>query len=499
MACLAGPLAAQNPLSAIDWLEAQRVAPRAPGLLPPADEPAVARTALRPEVETLPLDAPTVEGVGLLPQSVTGLPRSLWARSDARILATLIRQTDPAVPALSALFNTLLLAEADPARDPGGETSLLAARTDALMQRGVVEPALALIERAGPADPALWPYWFELGLLTGDTSAACAALRRDPGLGGDLRARIWCSAREGDWGYAATLLQTGAALGSIRARDADLLQRFLDPELAEDLPYLRPPVRPDALQFRLFEAIGEPLPTAPLPRRFASVDLGGDSGWKAQLEAGERLARTGAISENRLLGLYSARKPAASGGIWDRVAALQAFEAALGSGDPARIGPALETVWPQMRSAGLLVAFSELSGPALIPVSLEGRAADLAQRAALLSSEYEAAAARMTDQPLLQAVAQGRAPETAGTLPHAGAVAAAFGGAAVPSYLQDMLGDGRLGEAILEAIALFSSGAEGNPGDLTAALAVLRAVGLEDPARRAALQVMLLDDEGARR
>jgi hypothetical protein len=42
-------------------------------------------------------------------------------------------------------------------------------------------------------------------------------------------------------------------------------------------------------------------------------------------------------------------------------------------------------------------------------------------------------------------------------------------------------------------MTLFSRGAEGNLGDLSAALALFRTVGLEDTARRAALQLMILE------
>ena len=62
-----------------------------------------------------------------------------------------------------------------------------------------------------------------------------------------------------------------------------------------------------------------------------------------------------------------------------------------------------------------------------------------------------------------------------------------------PAELQDHLDRGQLGEAILRAMKLFHRGAAGNFGDLSAALATFRAVGLEDTARRAALQLMLLE------
>ena len=55
------------------------------------------------------------------------------------------------------------------------------------------------------------------------------------------------------------------------------------------------------------------------------------------------------------------------------------------------------------------------------------------------------------------------------------------------------LAKGELGLVILKTMALFRTGAEGNPDALGQALAMLRHVGLEDTARRAALQVILLE------
>ncbi len=65
--------------------------------------------------------------------------------------------------------------------------------------------------------------------------------------------------------------------------------------------------------------------------------------------------------------------------------------------------------------------------------------------------------------------------------------------AEIPARLQILLDNGQLGEAILRTMDLFARGAQGNLGDLSHALAALRAVGLEDTARRATLQLMLLE------
>ena len=48
------------------------------------------------------------------------------------------------------------------------------------------------------------------------------------------------------------------------------------------------------------------------------------------------------------------------------------------------------------------------------------------------------------------------------------------------------------GEALLEALALFTSGAVGNHDDLRDALAILRFLGFETTARRAALELLIL-------
>ncbi|MBY6005807.1 hypothetical protein KUV62_17940 [Salipiger bermudensis] len=502
-------------MSAIDWLDGSDS--NAPSVLRPSplrnpqpfgvplDEPPVASSVQSPEVESAPLGQPTAEAVGLLPMSVTGLPRSLWRNSEVEILAELIERVDPAVPALSALLFTLLLAEADAPIGSGEGAPLLAARLDRLIEEGAVDPGLALIERAGGAtSPDLFARWFDLALLADSPDAPCRVLQRQPQLSDDLAARVFCDARNGRWDHAVTVLGTADALDQISDRDAELLIRFVEPELVDESNPVPPPAQPTPLQFRLFEAVGETLPTQPLPRAFAAADLSGTSGWRAQLLAAERLAAHGALSANRLLGLYSERRPAASGGVWDRVAAVQALDSALTEGREDLIGPALITAWGQMRSAGLLVPFSELFGERLSTHQLDGRAGRLAQRAALLSPGYESAARALGDGAsgrlnLAAAIAKGAAPEPLPESAFEAAVARAWDDPTPPAELARRLQQGKLGEVILRSMALFETGAAGNHQDLTEALATLRAVGLEDTARRAAIELLILEDEGALR
>ncbi|MHA7876212.1 hypothetical protein [Roseivivax sp.] len=503
----AAPAAAQGPLSAIDWLSEDAppvAAPREPRAGPegeplPRDEPPVADAVSTPDVSEATLGEPTLGAVGLLPSATTGLPPSLWEASEAERLTRRIAEAEAPVPAIAALINTLLLAEARPPSGAGDGAAFVAARAERLIANGSVDPALALLERAGPEHPDLFPLWFEASLLEGRLTEPCEALNADPKLTDDLVSDIFCAARQGDWPRAYLTFQTAGALDTLGPRDRDLLERFLDPELAGGLPSLPPPSTPSALQFQLFEAIGEPLPTGPLPRAFAATDLSGDQGWKAQIMAAERLARAGALSENRLLGIYTLRRPAASGGVWDRVEALQRFDIAMTARNPTSVANALSRIWPEMAEADLLIPFAALYGDRLMSLPLTGAARQLALQAGLLSESYERAAAEVdTERPemrFLAAVARGAAPEGVPDLPHAAAIAAGFGQAAPPAGLQALLDAGRLGEAILRAIELFDTGAQGNDAQLIDAIATFRAVGLEDTARRAALQLALLSEE----
>ncbi len=418
-AFFASAAAAQDdPLSAIDWLSQSVTTPASASVpLPsaPADEPAVAGggAALPAAVSTTPLDAPSPDAVGLISPAVSGLPRDLWGagRTDD-IARALTRDRMDSLPALRQLVLTILLAEAAPPADSGGEGRLLLARIDKLLHIGALEQAAALIDIAGAATPDLFRRAFDVALLTGDEDEACATLQSYPGLAPTLPARVFCLARTGAWEAASLTLATATALGEVSPAQADLLTRFLDPEAAGDGTLLPPPSPVTPLDWKIYDAIGESLPTASLPIAFAYAEIVPEAGWKAQIEAAERLTRAGTIAPNLLLGLYTERDPAASGGVWDRVDAFQRFDAALQSGDIDRIAQTLPIAWARMQEAELEVPFALLYGRALQALPLTGQAGQVAFRVALLSPVAEAAAtAQAGSDPadlFLAALAKGR-------------------------------------------------------------------------------------------
>lgn len=235
------------------------------------------------------------------------------------------------------------------------------------------------------------------------------------------------------------------------------------------------------------------MPTRNLARAYAVADLRDIAGWKAQIEAAERLTRAGALPDNRLLGLYTERQPAASGGVWDRVASVQRFETALRSGNANAVAKSLPAAWAAMQAAELESAFAGLFHAQLSAYALEGAAGNIARKIALLSPDYEAAARRMGGNDLLSQVAMGEVPQKRPEDNKAAAIFDAFSDAQPRADLVAMVSQQRLGEAILHILALLHEGAQGKSRALTDALATLRAIGLEDTARRAALQTLLLE------
>lgn len=498
----AGTAEAQQPLSAIDWLDRPLTMPEIQAPMTAAKEPPVTDAVVVPGVNVTPLGQAMPDTVGLLPTATTGLPRSLWRASRLDDLTEAFTQLpSEMLPAVQALVYTLLLAEADAPMGIGTDAAFLRARVQALVQFGAVDPARALLERAGPDRPDLFDLWLSLSLLSGDEDKPCTLLRARPTLSRDYAARVFCTARAGDWNTAALTLGTAIAIGAVDDGMADLLTQFLDPEMIDASVTLPPPSAPSPLVFRLFEAVGAPLPTRALPRAFAMADLRGTAGWKAELEAAERLARTGALPATRLLGLYTDRSPAASGGVWDRARAIQAFDRALFRRDPARIAETLPKAWATARAESLAVPFAQLFAAPLMDVDLPDAVRQTAFHIALLSPEYERAARHFEGgadkrDSLLAQIATGTATPDSATDQLTRAILDGLTATGASDRHAALLENGRLGEAVVLAAIDLGRAGQGTGRDATEALKTLRAVGLEDTARRAALQLLILAPEG---
>ncbi len=483
------------PLSAIDWLSDSV---RSDTTEQEEFEPGSATPG---EITVETLGVPLPDSIGLLPPAETALPRALWGPASVRDVTARIDAVPRQLsPALQDFFLTVLLAEANAPSDSGPDDALLLARVDRLLELGALDRAAALLDRAGPDTPERFRRYFDIALLRGREQEACERLRARPEISPTYPARIFCLARGGDWSAAAVTLETANSLGILTPEEDLLLARFLDPEIMAD-PEIGPDPRTTSpLMFRMYEAIGEPLSTTSLPTAYAWADLRDTRGWKARIEAAERLARAGALSGHRLIGLYLQRRPSASGGVWDRAAAVQALERALSRGDIPGVEDALPDAWNQLRVAGLHHALAQHYGPEIAELPLSGEAHRIGLSLGLLSPAYERVAPNATPEDAQErftlAVARGM-PELA-VAPNARALAIREGflRADVPDRLQRYIDDGRYGEALLRAVTLFADGAAGDLDGISDAIVLLRALGRENDARRAALD-LLLEGEGA--
>ncbi len=449
-----------------------------------------------------PLPALSRDGLGLLEPARTGFAAALWGPDDAAAVEDLIlAHRDGGVPEARALFHRLLLADTQPPAGTG--SAVLVARVDRLLEAGALDDADALIARAGPDTPDLFRRWFDIGLLLDRAGPPCAALRQNPSLSPTLPARVFCLARTGDWNAAEITLTLGEQVGSIDDDQKALLARFLDPVIFEGEPEPPIPEPLTALDFLMREAIGLDRPPGQLPLAFLHTDLNQHAPMRTRVEAAERLAVSGAIDPALLFAAYRSGVPAASGGIWDRAAAVQALDAALADPADADLATALPAADAALSDRGLRVALAAAYGPAL--AALDPAALAPPARAALfdlllLAGDLPAAAraAGPTPDPraaALLALADGT---PAPTVPDDPRLAAAFAGLAAEApadererALAEAVAAGRQGRAILGALDLLAPGGAIDPPSLRAALLTLRLAGQPEAARTIALQTLL--------
>lgn len=484
---------ASEPMSAIDWLSDVIREPVVP-VAPPADD--IAPTAVPTPIVTTPLGQVRVDAVGLLPPSVTGVPADFWGKSSSAALEALIlaQRTDLVAP-LATFLRRLLLAELTPPPDSRVEGGLFLARIDKLLDMGALEEARALVERAGPTTPDLFRRWFDISLLTGLEDQACRVMLAKPEIAPTYPARIFCLARGGDWPAAALTLNTARLLGLIEAGEEALMARFLDPDLFEGELPLPAPRRLTPLAYRMHAAIGEPLPQAGLPNAFAFAALSPTEGWKQRIAGAERLVRSGAVTPAQLMAIYKERAPAASGGLWDRAEAIQAFDAALLAADNTRVNALLPATLRALRRAGLEAAFAKVYGERLARLVLNEDVRLDGTRMEMLSDGYEDIATSDRLPPETPAlwigIATGTVVQDDPVDQIEAGITRAFADGPLAPPLDALYRDRKFGEMALRAMVLLQDGADAAPLDLETGLRALRTLGLEDIARRTALHILI--------
>lgn len=496
-----------TPLSAIDWLEQAMTAPlpqpsdpQSPPLLP--DDTIIILPAPHfEEISIAPLGGSDLETTGLFTAERVGLPRALWGPTPtAEIISAIIDLPSDTMPAAARLALRLLMAEfAPPLKNiPETRGALLLARVDKLVELGALEQAGQLIEAAPETSAALNARAFDIALLLGEEDRACAHMSGQISAQHSHSAQVFCMARRGEWQAAYTSLQVGRSLGLLDEAEAALLSRFLEEEEGDG--QTAPPQHITPLGWRIMEALGDPVTTASLPVAFAHADLRGTSGWRAQLDAAERLTRAGVLQPNRLLGLYTQRRAAASGGLWERVRVIQRLDRAIQQRNNAAISEALIDAWPLFTAVELEVAFAQMKVDALSDASLTPQASDILWQMMMVSQEPHERAIDLTPDTGLGRFVMALAlnddlPELSNSS-MAGAIKAAFSNTELPQQVQAALDAGALGLTLLGALSQIADAAAGDLHAATLGLQRLRALGLDPVARQIAIELLLLERRG---
>lgn len=487
----ATPLAGDEPLSVIDWLsdsvEDDAVeADSVEVLAAPADP-----------ITVLPLDAPVADRAGLILPASIGLNADALGQSPAGDLLrelSLIDIGSDAPPSIQAFLVAFLQARLDPPIDAAIDDRFFYARIDRLLDMGHLDAAGKLLEAAGLTAPERFRRAFDIALLTGTETQACGTIEATPELSPTYPARIFCLARLGQFDVAAMTLGNAETLGIMSADETQLMLHFLDPELFEEQDLPAPPLRPTPLEFRLYEAVGERVPTDQLPVAFAFADLSSTVGWKSRIRAIERLASTNAKSFADLYDVFHEREPAASGSVWERVTAIQAFGAALNQKDARAMSAALPWAWRAAGEAGYQAAFAQWLIPHLDMLDASDPAAHAGFEIALLAKDYSSAR-RLSDGSQADLFALSILDGRPGSVPPQDALGRAIvrGLSAVNAgqAYEALLSQDRRGELILRALGALAEDASGNPNSTAQALAALSRVGLSDLAQQISVELVL--------
>ena len=495
------------PLSAIDWLERAMAAPLPQTSTPqaPAVSPEDTTISLPSphldEISTAPLGSSELETTGLFTAERVGLPRALWGPTPTEdIISAIINLPSDTMPAAALLSLRLLMAEFAPPLQNIPETrgAVLLARVDKLVELGALEQAGQLIDAAPETSAALNARAFDIALLLGEEDRACAHMSGQIAAQHSHSAQIFCMARRGDWQGAYSSLQVGRTLGLLDKTEAALLTRFLEEEEQEG--QIPQPQQITPLGWRIMEALGDPVTTASLPVAFAHADLRGTSGWRSQLDAAERLTRAGVLQPNRLLGLYTQRRAAASGGLWERVRIIQQLDRAIQQRNDAAISSALIEAWPLFEAVELEVALAQMKVGALSNATLSGPAAEIMWQMLLLSQEHNARIAELAPDTglgrFIMDLARGADVSSLSNSSMAGAIHTAFNHSNLPPQVQDQLDAGAVGLTLLGALSLIADGTAGDLHAATLGLQRLRALGLDQIARQIAIELLLLERRG---
>ena len=484
---LASQLAAQSPLSAIDWLSKENS--KFKRSISEVKNIDVKKTN---DIQVSTLNSNEYQSIGLLPIYVTGIPSTIWRNSSFDDLEYSFKTMPTfSYSPIQELMYSLLLAEARPPLNEPSRYAFLEIRLEKLLDYGAVDPAIALIERASPVPEKMISLLFDISLLSSNNLPICEPVLQNT-KNRDLQAElIYCYARKGDWLTAHLILKTEEVLGELSPQEVSLLDRYLEVDFNVDLHALLPPPETiTPLEYRLYEAIGEPISAEYLPIQYSQSDLSGENGWRAQVIAAERLSSTGAIPENQILGIYTSRSSGVSGGIWERVKVVNDLDTALVARED--FEQYFQDAWKVFKQANQLTLFAKLFGLRVFDENISPKSKEIAANLLLLTNNFAITDSYWDPSDIRFGLTTGDFSKVNVSDETEKIILQIFTEPSMPFLFEQKLNQGKLGEVILNALLQFEMGIEGNLKDFSESLSTLNLIGLETTARRAALTHLVL-------
>ena len=329
--------------------------------------------ALNPEIEFFEIDSfsitqenltdLSVDSVGLIPSGVSGFPNDLWRGvSSEEIAQSLRRIKTNLVPSALELFYVLLLAEANPPLNSDGLGTLFLARIDKLMEFGALDHANGLMSRAGGSVKHYFSRRFNLALLTGNERVVCNEALHDPRVKSNFSQRIYCLVRIGDWKNANLIYEVSKTLGELTPLEEKIISIYLYPELTFSISGIEfEDLTP--LHFRMLIDSGYSYSFFNINNTLGYYHKNSNSSWSSRIRVHESLIKSKALPFETLLVTYSEKKPPASGGVWDRVGAIQKLEEAIEFDRKDDITLLFQIAFERMKEVGLAVEFANYFVP----------------------------------------------------------------------------------------------------------------------------------------
>ena len=320
-------LFADDPMSAIDWLEKKINDPPEfftyPSEIEKSDDN---------EIEKIVLPNISKNSIGIYPSIKIGINSDIWKNSNELEISALLRKIRISdLYYLNRLLKRILLIESDPpiivVDKKFSGTLFLRERILKLIQMGALDDAEALILEADPTfDPNLIDLWSEVSFLTYRFERFCNAILNGYHNSLDPAYKIICLARSGDWNAAALSLATYSSINEIDSDHEKLLINYLDHEAELEIINKDKCKEEKSVIIYLcnFSNVNMQFPNYGV--KFLYNNLGRGKSIRSRIVASEELVKSGALNPNILFSTYKIKQPSTSGGVWARAKFIQELD-----------------------------------------------------------------------------------------------------------------------------------------------------------------------------